>query len=112
MFNRVESLRPQVTTSAIDFSHMARSLNDACRHCGLVAPNFRAPPSVAGPMRTVRRQGETCTVAVIIRGRSHVDVLNDMIAGVMVANQLIGKQRHAAHKRLSHELASLLSDAA
>lgn len=75
---------------SLRFARAARTLADAARRAGLVPPSFRSPPRHTMAFRTVRRQGDSVTVAVRVRGRPFVAVLGDLVEGVVVANRLQG----------------------
>lgn len=74
-----------------DFAGTARRLAAAARARGLEAPAFRTPPRRAGCHRTIRRYPDgTALVAVQVKGRLWDDVVDDLIAGVLTANDLHG----------------------
>ena len=74
-----------------EFAHAARSLAQVVRHHGMVVPGFRSPPRNANLTRcSIRRPDGSIAVAVAIRGRDFEDVVNDMIDGVLFANDLTG----------------------
>ena len=79
--------------NSIRYAAAVRSLGDAARQRGLVAPAFRSPPRLAEAERSIRWRGDGgATVSVRLRGRPWVAVLADMIEGVVVANGLSGPQ--------------------
>jgi hypothetical protein len=79
---------PASAASTVDFASAARALTAAARRRSLIGPSFRCPPRLIGVDRSLRRQGDTVTVSVRIRGRPWAAVLADMIEGVVVANRL------------------------
>ena len=77
--------------NSLRFAAAVRSLGQAARQGGLVAPAFRSPPRLAAAERSIRwRADGGATVSVRLRGRPWVAVLADMIEGVVVANGLAG----------------------
>jgi hypothetical protein len=86
--------------TAARFAIAARSLAEAARSLGLVAPGFRSPPRLVGADRSLRRHGGRSTVAVRLRGRSWLPVLADMVEGVVVANALTGPGAARAREQL------------
>lgn len=74
--------------TTLDFAHVARVLAQATAVRGLVIPGFRCPPRLVGVDRSLRRIGDSVTVAVRLSGRPLVAVVADMIDGVVVANRL------------------------
>jgi hypothetical protein len=77
-----------VEAGALLFSQAARRLGAAARAAGLEVPAFRCPPRLAGADRTIRRYPGGSVVSVRMKGRSFVDVLADMVEGVVVVNRL------------------------
>jgi len=74
-----------------DFAGTARRVAAAARARGLDVPGFRTPPRQAGCRRTIRRYPDgTALVAVQVRGRLWDDVVDDLIAGVLIVNDLHG----------------------
>jgi hypothetical protein len=74
-----------------DFAGTARWLAAAAHARGLAAPGFRTPPRQAGCNRTVRRYPDgTSLVAVKVKGRLWDDVVDDLIAGILLVNDLHG----------------------
>jgi hypothetical protein len=86
--------------TAARFAIAARTLADAARSLGLVAPGFRSPPRLVGTERSLRRCGGRSTVSVRVRGRSWLPVLADMVEGVLVANALTGPAAARARDEL------------
>jgi hypothetical protein len=84
------SASPEAT--ALRFAHAARALSAEARRRGLLAPGFRSPPRLTGVDRSLVRRGDAVTVAVRVRGRAWEAVLADLIAGVIVANRLVGPE--------------------
>jgi hypothetical protein len=77
-------------TPPIRFAELARHIGAAARATGLVVPAFRTPPRHSGVLRTIRRLPGGPVVAVQLRSRPTVDVVLDMVEGVIVANDLTG----------------------
>src|SRR6476646_8692472 len=73
---------------ALRFADAARRLGSAAHAAGLVVPAFRCPPRIAGAARTIRRYPGGTVVSVRLRGRPFEAALDDMVEGVLVANQL------------------------
>ncbi len=74
-----------------DFAGTARWLAVAARARGLQVPGFRTPPRQAGCNRTIRRYPDgTALVAVRMKGRLWDDVVDDLIAGILMVNDLHG----------------------
>ena len=90
------------------FSAAARTLGAEARRLGLQVPGFRCPPRGEHMVRAIRRFPDGgAVVAVRLRGRSHGDVVEDMVAGVVVAN---GLHDARATRVRDHLLASVLGD--
>jgi len=75
-------------TTTLRFAEAARSLGRAARLRGLQVPTFRSPPGIVDAQRTIRRRGQSSTVAVALRGRPWGAVVADMVEGIVVANHL------------------------
>ncbi len=76
-----------VGVSFADFSDLVTTLGSWARRRGLRVPGIQSPPRVPGADRVVRRfQGEVRTVAVTVRGRSRIDVVTDVVSGILMAN--------------------------
>ena len=74
-----------------DFAGTARRLAASARARGLATPAFRTPPRQAGCDRTIRRYPDgSSLVAVRVKGRLWDDVVDDLIAGVLLVNDLHG----------------------
>lgn len=72
---------------SIRFAAAARSMAEAARHAGFVAPAFQSPPRIAGRNRTIRRHSNgSATIALVLKGRPWFAVMADMIDGFAVAN--------------------------
>jgi hypothetical protein len=94
---------------AMEFAAMARSVAFEARSRGLRAPAFRTPPRVLGSSRSVQRLPDGgAVVSVTVRDRERVDVLSDLVEGVLVANSLRGATAKAMHRTL---LRSVLASA-
>ena len=72
----------------IRFAEVARRLGAAAHAHGLAVPAFRCPPRTAGVARTIRRYPGGTVVSVRLRDREFAAVVDDMVEGVLVANQL------------------------
>lgn len=70
------------------FARTCGDLARACAALGLAAPGFRAPPSVPGADRTLRRVPGSAVpvVAVRLRGRTRAAIRADLIEGVVAAH--------------------------
>jgi hypothetical protein len=88
--------------SPIRFAELARRIGAAARAAGLVVPAFRTPPRRAGFARTIRRLPGGPVVAVRLRSRPTIDVVADMVEGVVVANGLSGDAAHRLRETLVH----------
>jgi hypothetical protein len=64
-------------------------LGAAARASGLIVPAFRSPPRVQGATRTLRRYPGGAVVSVRLRERTYAQVVDDMIDGVLAANQVV-----------------------
>jgi hypothetical protein len=73
---------------ALRFADVARRLGAAAHEAGLSVPAFRSPPRVPGAARTIRRYPAGAVVSVRMRGRPFVDVVTDMVDGVLAANRV------------------------
>lgn len=80
----------EAETSVLEFAGFARHLATASRAAGLVTPAFRSPPRRTDARRTIRRYPGGATVSIRVRGRSPVAVAEDMVDGVLVANDKTG----------------------
>ena len=79
------------TGRCLAFAETARRLGMAVRSHGLAMPSFRSPPREVGRRRTLVRHADgSVTVSVMVRNRTWVAVLADMVEGVVVANQMDG----------------------
>lgn len=84
---------PARSATSIEFSALSRRLCEFARAEGHVGPQFRSPPRSPSTDRSIsRRPDGSCTVSIRLRGRSLLAVANDMIDGVLAANQLEGKE--------------------
>lgn len=100
-------------TSPMVFASAARQIGTAARLRGLAVPTFRSPPRLAGVNRSVRRRpGGSAVVSVQLKGRPHSAVLSDMIEGVVVINELNGRQADRARSALWLAVDEGLSSAA
>jgi hypothetical protein len=73
---------------ALRFADAARRLGAAAHAAGLDVPAFRCPPRIPGAARTIRRYPGGTVVSVRLRGRPFEAALDDMVEGVLVANQV------------------------
>ncbi len=67
---------------------------------GLEVPSFRSPPGISEVQRSIKRRGQSATVAVRLRGRPWAAVVSDMIEGIVVANGLTGAKADMARSAL------------
>ncbi len=73
---------------SLRFAAAARTLGDAARRAGYVAPTFRSPPKIAGRTRTIRRhRSGGATVSLVVKSRPWFAVLSDMIEGFVAVNR-------------------------
>ena len=87
------------------FSEAVQRLATEARRRGLEPPGFRAPPRLAGAVRTIRRPASGGSiVAVRLYGRPFERVAADIVDGLLVANQVKG----ARARELRAELLSIL----
>src|SRR5262245_4815174 len=87
--------------TSVRFAGAVKSLSDAARRRGLTVPAFRSPPRLHGCARTIRwRPDGGATIAVRLRGRLWVQVLADMVEGVVVTNGLRGAAADEARTAL------------
>jgi hypothetical protein len=87
--------------TSVRFAGAVKSLSDVARRQGLAVPAFRSPPRLAGCERTIRwRPDGGATVAVRLKGRLWVQVLADMVEGVVAANGLEGPAADRARTAL------------
>lgn len=78
-------------STSVHFAAAARVIGDVARPRGLLVPAFRSPPRVRGAERTLRRWRDGgATVSVRVGDRPFVEVVADMVEGVVVANGLSG----------------------
>lgn len=84
------------------FAGVVRALAVESRRLGLEVPGFRSPPRLPGADRSLRRRpGATPAVAVRLRGRPFVAVVDDMVEGVIVSNGLSGARAGEVRRRLT-----------
>lgn len=74
-------------TTATEFAAIARALQAECGRLRIQTPAFRSPPHLPRVDRTVRRCEGMVVVAVRLDRDAH-DVTQDMIDGVIAANEL------------------------
>ena len=87
--------------TAVAFAEVARRLGNECRRRGLVAPGFRSPPADPAARRTIRHRPDGgVIVAVRVRGRPLLDVLVDLVEGVVAANGLTGEEADRLRREL------------
>ena len=97
-----------VTIRYAQFAGAARILASQAHRHGLCPPGFRSPPRIVGVDRSLRRFNNRVVVSVLLRGRPFVAVLSDMIEGVVVANELTGRNAENARTFLWSSVESLL----
>ncbi len=90
------------------FASAARILASQAHRYGLRPPGFRSPPRIVGVDRSLRRFNNRVVVSVLLRGRPFVAVLSDMIEGVVVANELTGRNAENVRTFLWSSVESLL----
>ena len=87
--------------TSVRFAGAVKSLSDVARRQGLTVPAFRSPPRLADCERTIRwRPDGGATVAIRLRGRLWVQVLADMVEGVVITNGLSGAAADEARTAL------------
>ncbi len=89
---------------ALRFADTARRLGAAAHEAGLSVPAFRSPPRVAGAARTIRRYPAGAVVSVRLRERPFVEVVADMVDGVLAANQVAPADAPRMRARLAAAL--------
>jgi hypothetical protein len=94
--------------SLVGFAQTARALAAGARAAGLLVPAFRTPPKRSDAVRTIRKLPGGAVVAVKVRDRPRVEVVGDMVEGVLQANGLSGE---AATRMRSTLLAAVLGAA-
>ena len=67
---------------------------------GLEVPTFRSPPGLCGLQRSIRRRGDSATIAVVVRGRPWGAVVADMVEGIVVVNDLDRKRADTVRSSL------------
>lgn len=78
---------------AVRFAEVVRAVTAVARRRGLQVPVFRSPPRLADVDRTMRRRPDgQAVVAIRIHGRPFAAVQSDVVAGVVVANDLTGAE--------------------
>ena len=97
-----------VTIRYAQFAGAARILASQAHRHGLCPQGFRSPPRIVGVDRSLRRFNNRVVVSVLLRGRPFVAVLSDMIEGVVVANELTGRNAENARTFLWSSVESLL----
>src|SRR4051812_9488102 len=101
MSHRIVIMGAMSAAHSVLFSTAARALGAEARRMGLQVPGFRCPPRSAELDRAIRRYADGgAVVAVRLRGRDHADVVDDMVAGILVANGLRGARATAARAQL------------
>ena len=90
------------------FASAARIIASQAHRHGLYPPGFRSPPRIVGVDRSLRRLNNRVVVSVLLRGRPFVAVLANMIEGVVVANELTGRNAENARTFLWSSVESLL----
>ena len=59
----------------------------------MIVPAFRSPPRVRGAIRTLKRYPGGAVVSVRLRDRTYVEVVDDMIDGVLATNRVSAESR-------------------
>ncbi len=117
-------IHPIQSAPSARFALMARAACDAARSLGLNPPGFMSPPRHKTADRTIRRaspssdtgknignsSGESCLVAVRIKGRPLGAIQADIVEGVIIANNLTATQAAAVRTELWRCLTTLASD--
>lgn len=75
-------------TTQQTFVHLARTLQHEAARLGLTVPAFRSPCQVKGTHRSIRRRPNGTVILVDYRGRHEHAVAEDMIAGILAANEI------------------------
>lgn len=84
------------------FAKTVRLLNEAASAAGMQVPSFKSPPRIPSADRTIRRMTNGGVIVSVRRGRRAADaVVQDMIAGVVMANQLSGSEAEDAARKLA-----------
>ncbi len=83
--------------SPIDFAQLVWDVSAVARSVGLHIPAFRDAP--AGVVRHLRRQvgrtaahGDNVVVVLPVRGRAEVDVMHDIVEGILAVNRNVNAQ--------------------
>ncbi len=84
MTSVMPSTRDRLPFTALDFAHLAWLVGEETQKLGWVTPGFRASPF--GSRRLLRSRGAVPVVAVVSRGRSVVDLVEDLVDGVIAVN--------------------------
>lgn len=79
-------------SSTLAFAHAVRTLSESSRLQGLDVPMFRSPPRSTAAVRTIRRTPRGVTIAVAVADRPWTNVLADLIDGIVLVNELDGRQ--------------------
>lgn len=79
---------------------MVRFLAAESREAGLDVPAFRSPPRIAGAARSIRRTADHTVVSIQLRGRDPGAVADDIIEGIVVANELAPDRAATVRTRL------------
>ncbi len=77
-------------STTLRFAQAVRTISESARLQGLVVPMFRTPPRATGAVRTLRHTRRGPVVAVATAGRPWINVLADLVDGVVAANRLAG----------------------
>ena len=92
--------------TSLRFAAAARALGRGARRSELVVPGFRSPPRLSDVDRSLKRRGDTATVAIRLRGRPWMAVVSDMVEGVIATNRLEGPAADQARSQLWSSLES------
>ena len=82
------------------FAETVEVLSACARRLDLVVPGFQSPARVVGPRRTIRRTATGVVISVLSAGRSRVEVVDDLIDGVIAANGADGQPAEVMRSRL------------
>lgn len=78
---------------AVRFAEVVRAVAAVARRRGLQVPVFRSPPKLADVDRTLRRRPDgQAVVSIRLADRPFAAVQSDVVAGVVVANELAGAE--------------------
>lgn len=64
------------------FARVTAALSLELERAGLGSPTFRAPPRNPRLARAIRRNGDSVVVAVRVRGRESIEIVDDLVDGI------------------------------